>query len=597
MRREDTKCDLHDYQQNNYYSLISCSKKCIFDQNYYCLPVFFNPLEENKHCINPLLLIGGALLAIPSLLVIITSICFILNIPITQFHFPIACILSITGIYFFYTTNHNVFINYILHIAAPALLLVTGALFCAGSFYDLSFDGQWYHQEAVLQLLNGWNPFNSALPTRSASISDAEIWVNHYPQGAWYAASCIVSFIEKIEQGKAVNFILLISSIFIVAATLKELGIKNSLAWLFAILIGLNPVTIYQMCTFYVDTQVASCISIIVALCILIMLQQQRFYYLLLFLISIYAINLKFTSAVYVTILWAGLFIYQYIKQQKSSAFFTLKVGCTTFLLAIIVVGYGSFVKNTLTKQHPFYPVMGPDNVGHIVARIPMSANFIDKNRFEKMAMSTFAIPTFSRAPLESTFKIPFTKMDLMYVSQFKRPDSEMSGFGPFYAEIFILILILLFLIIGKIPRKARWILGYIALVICISVFINPEAYYARYAPQFYLIPICIYFCSFLAVRSKALYTLQIIIGLLFIYNAGAIIYVNTLYQNTIKKAVIDELTTIKSSEKTVLLYTVWSSSKRRLEEAGIRYQPAEATVTLENNLFSTYNQTNYTLK
>ena len=28
----------------------------------------------------------------------------------------------------------------------------------SGHFYDFSFDGQWYHQDAIILLKNGWNP-------------------------------------------------------------------------------------------------------------------------------------------------------------------------------------------------------------------------------------------------------------------------------------------------------------------------------------------------------------------------------------------------------------------------------------------------------
>ncbi|UUZ83650.1 hypothetical protein LJK88_07435 [Paenibacillus sp. P26] len=38
-----------------------------------------------------------------------------------------------------------------------ALLFAAGFIVC-GYFFDLSYDGQAYHQEAIIHLSNGWNP-------------------------------------------------------------------------------------------------------------------------------------------------------------------------------------------------------------------------------------------------------------------------------------------------------------------------------------------------------------------------------------------------------------------------------------------------------
>src|SRR5512134_3888659 len=47
--------------------------------------------------------------------------------------------------------------------ALGAMGLVVGGALLAAAFFDLSWDGQWYHQTAVYEMAEGWNPVHDPM--------------------------------------------------------------------------------------------------------------------------------------------------------------------------------------------------------------------------------------------------------------------------------------------------------------------------------------------------------------------------------------------------------------------------------------------------
>ncbi len=109
--------------------------------------------------------------------------------------------------------------------------IVILAIFFAGMFYDISFDGQWYHQESVLQLSTNWNPVkaNLEVPEAERGYSGDNDWctgrddqvqnlhpfnntspnlkyvaINHFPKGIEIAEASIYKISKHIETAKAV---------------------------------------------------------------------------------------------------------------------------------------------------------------------------------------------------------------------------------------------------------------------------------------------------------------------------------------------------------------------------------------------------------
>jgi hypothetical protein len=51
-------------------------------------------------------------------------------------------------------------------------------IFISNFFYDISFDGQWNHQETIFQVKNKWNPVSNKLdiPVKENTAGRTEVW-------------------------------------------------------------------------------------------------------------------------------------------------------------------------------------------------------------------------------------------------------------------------------------------------------------------------------------------------------------------------------------------------------------------------------------
>ncbi|MFN5704890.1 MAG: hypothetical protein ACK45U_03455, partial [bacterium] len=256
--------------------------------------------------------------------------------------------------------------------------------------YDVSWDGQWYHQDAIIKLYNAWNPMHSA-SISNYSVIDSEMWIQHYPQASWYLQASILDLTEKIQSTKLINLILMFSVLILSYYTFSQiLNFKSRIASLLSsICIVLNPVACYQMNSFYVDGQSAMLLTIYILLLIQLVKYKSTFLYILLAGTFIYVCNIKFTNLVYISLITFIYYLLDLIKTKKInyklSIYFSI-----IYLITIFYVGYGSYGRNIIEKGHPFYPLMGKNNYGNVVTDVNKSANFINKNRFENFILSNF---------------------------------------------------------------------------------------------------------------------------------------------------------------------------------------------------------------
>lgn len=435
--------------------------------------------------------IGFGLINIISFTLIISSIGFFFGVVMSLWTFPLSVICAVIVNYKLSAAvapewKKAFFLRSVIAIVSISIL----SIFIAGLIYDTSADGLVYHQEAVYQLKNGWNPVYEILPD---SVSQA-MWINHYPRGAEIPQSAIYSITNSIETGKATNLFLLFAGFFLTTAALlkiKRLSIRH--ASLLSLLFTLNPVCINQIFTFYLDGQVSNLLLCFLAVSVLFVCKQNKYYLLLLFSIIIITANLKFTAVIFSVIFSISLAIYFFITRAKKAGVRTLCSCVVGGLFAILLVGYNPYVKNTINYHHPFYPLMGKGSIDIIKESYPIG--FAEKGQLEKFYISLFSHtdnegswPWEERTP---TLKIPFS-INRVDINNARTEDTRIAGFGPFFSGIFILSLIL-FIISGLFFKKQypvnRKIL-YCIISILISVSIIPEAWWARYVPQFWLVPL-----------------------------------------------------------------------------------------------------------
>lgn len=386
-------------------------------------------------------------------------------------------------------------------------LIVIVLPFIFGRTYDLSVDGNSYHKTAIAFIKNGWNPIyedsndfqkNNDNIIKYSDESSIGLWIDHYPKGTWIIAATMYEMTGSIESGKSINVIYSLM-LLIVAFNLVGVLLKNKiLSGLIAILVTLNPIMITQVFTYYVDGLMGVCFAIELFLLLTInpMENQDKRIWTCLFSVCALFVNIKFTGLLYSGLIAAVFYFYWLIKYRKEKDFFkkfkTITIYFTIiFATSIFFIGSNSYVKNTIDHLNPLYPIIGKEKVDIITTMQPKS--FEKKTMVEKFLISIFSktenVTYYSNDPqLKLPFKLYQEEKDVLI-----SPDVRIGGFGPFYALILIISTITLIPSLYLFIKNEKNNLKYIVIplvTIIISMVLVGENWWARYVPQFYLIPI-----------------------------------------------------------------------------------------------------------
>lgn len=526
-------------------------------------------------------LTGALLIGTIAGVLMIASLCFFLGIGVAGWQFPIAFVL--TGLVFFYTSkgfylNQAIFFK---SLAASFVVIVVSVLI-ALFFYDVSYDGQSYHQEGIYQLKQGWNPFYELL---SDQVNMA-IYINHYSKGVELPQAALYSLIGHIEVGKATNFMLL-SAVFCLAFSylLSLNRLSKTKCILLSLFAAFNPIVINQMISTYVDGQLA---MLLLCFCIVVLwinAEAALFKLLLLGAVIVITVNVKFTGLIYMVIFSFAYLAWLLVTKRKvlfKKAIYTILLSGA---VAVIFVGYNPYVVNTVKFQHPFYPLMGAKKVDIMGYNTPNGLE--GKNGASKFFLSLFS-HTDNVMPNNGskvTLKIPFmlSKTDVVNASKI---DTRIAGFGPLFSGIILLSILLLLMIAWKPGRDVllKNILMLLAIVV-LSVAIMPESWWARYIPQLWLFPIIVLF----AVELYGNKRLNLLKGLLYaalILNIG-FTFIGFAWNFMMTSLVNYQIATLKAANQTIIVQ--WGSARSNrirfienkipFEEKNLDHQPAAVNI------------------
>ncbi|AIG27752.1 hypothetical protein EGH10_19355 [Brevibacillus laterosporus] len=535
---------------------------------------------------NVSLVIGIVLLLFLIGIVLSASILFLLGVSISTASFWVAvcasivCLLAMT--YTFFTTRRTtMFLSLLMGLG-----LVFGvSWYVSTATYDLSWDGQTYHQEAIILLKNGWNPVHDQPlltitdtqkfdnPSEESLRTPFYLWINHYTKGPWILDAVMYKLTDNIEGSKMFNFILLFASFFLcLAAILNAYPEKKRRAVFFSLLLACNPVVIAQLVTFYIDGQLASLVLIICSLGYLLFKRFNAWIVVGLCSAIILLTAIKFTALVYAVLLCGGLLVlfFLYDKHRHWKKLLLSLVACG--LVAVTIVGYNPYVTNFLAKGHPFYPLAGEHAVDIMTANSP--ADFKGKNPFEKFFVSLFAKSENITRPNESTMKWPFT-IAFEEFQAFVGADARVAGFGPLFGGAVLVTCVVslaLFLRNRQLAKPVFLLSG----IILLTVFINPESWWARYVPQLWFVPILIAMVGFESEKQFVKYGSWLLICTLSI-NLLLVGATQAIAQSFLNVQVNIQLHEMKKSKLPVLVdFQHFHSNRIRLEKAEIEFIEAK---------------------
>lgn len=513
--------------------------------------------------------LGKLVVLFAGFLLCITALLYFLNIDMSSVNVLLAFLITLIVQYIYYKRNRKHPIKSLLISTGLFLSIFILSLLISWKFYDLSWDGQAYQQEAIIQLKQGWNPF---LDSPLSDNVNRAIWINHYAKSPWLIAAPIYHLTNHIEMAKAFNLLFIIAVLLISFAIIYPRFKKITPSLLISGLLAFNPISFYQMFSFYVDGLLSSLIILFILSVLLYLRNENDRKFNLIFIAANIALiaNIKFTALVYIVILSFGFFLYVIFKQKEKTkeVFLTLLL---TFLFSVLVIGFNPYITNTLKNGHPFYPLSGKNAVDIIT--INMDKNFVEENnRFVKFGLSMFSPSDNSRT--YPVMKNPLT-MTNNEIFQFSGPDVRIGGFGPLSGLILILSVCAFIYLLFLMKGTKRSILLFFLFWIFVSIFINPEPWWARYIPQLWIIPVLLVFCMLSVnktiIANMVTYGFIIILVLNLAITDGLNLISSYVYSH-ITSQQLKVVSEISKDKPVKVTFGAFASNRVRLKESNVSY-------------------------
>lgn len=433
------------------------------------------------------------------------------------------------------------------HVAAGIALAAVAAVACvavAGVFFDIGYDGNSYQKAAIGALAHGWNPVYESIETYFAradfdlSPITHALWADHYPKASWLFGASAYVITGSIESGKGVNLIMGLGAALVTFEYLRARFLRPGWAALVAALAVVNPVTLPQYLTNYVDGLLACTLLVIVVA----LLEQadpgcdrrdSAAVRALLAAAILFCVNIKFTGFVYAGFFCGAFYVLALVRAAwhgrrghdaaqaqvrgrharvtddaaagatgsatgaagspddaplgrtfaRLTAYYLVVVA-----VSVLVAGSNTYVPNTLDHGSPFYPLISAQTSEIIDGYQPDS--FETMNPYKKFLLSLFS-KTENAWKEDVQLKVPFTfSADELAVESY---DTRRAGFGAFFSGIFLVSgVVCLAGMVVLWRRERRWFVNLVTLAVpCVAlVGLTDGSWWARYTPYLWYVPL-----------------------------------------------------------------------------------------------------------
>lgn len=423
---------------------------------------------------------------------LVVMLCFIAGVRVSSFVAPIA-LLAALAVGDWLARREGLRRRW--RIAPPAIVLVflALALGLAAAFFDMSWDGLWYHQTAVYQMAHGWNPLREPMHDFAPHLQD---WLRYYAKGPWYTALALFETTQHIEWAKAGTWLALAAMFFAVFAAALDFGMRRHAAVAIAALVSLNPVVTCELASYLVDGILISFLACFVAALFRWFQRPSRMMVWIVMTSAILCINAKLTGLVYLCFFCAAGGLYALIKRRDRLVRFAV-VQLAALLLGAVFFGFNPYVTNTVHRGNPFYPWLGSAAHPSFAQRgrdpnelYETPKNMVGRNRFFRLGYAIFgrpgAQPFFEgdNARLMWPFDVRWKDFYIFYFHEVR-----IAGFGPLFSGAFVIGLGLLGVALVR-PGVPREIVVLLAGAVVASLLVGVHTWWARYGPQLWWLPI-----------------------------------------------------------------------------------------------------------
>lgn len=449
------------------------------------------------------------------------SLFFFINIGINCISFVLATILYLGFNYFFKDNKSFNKKNIIAILIVWAVIVLL--FFYYRNFNECTYDGQYYHGNAIANMLNGWNPFFQA---DNYEVTGVTKWADYYPKATWFFGANLIKLFNNLSAGMIINLLVAITLAVYGGIFIYEWKHKKVLSVIVSIVLLINPITIEQMHSYYVDAVLGNFTIILLMLCAKAMNDYNVWDNILIVLVSIFMINIKFTGFGFAGIINLVTWLYLLFKNKKAFIKYTIS-GIVMVVVAVLIVGFSPYFINIIKLRHIFYPIAGKNAEDVVTYMIPEKIktwNFYHK----------FTYSLTSGEGLVTNLKDFEANEYLLY-------DERIGAMGKQFLKILILSAIGFIVYVAKCIKNKKidivfW-LSVFALVLTIVVNFD-NMWWFRYIPQIWaFVPIGIILLS----DNKITYIFIIVILYLTIFQNYNIAY-NTIDVDYKKSRSIEKL-------------------------------------------------------
>lgn len=431
--------------------------------------------------------------------VVIFSLCLLLKIYISQYILIASFLLAI------FTAHRQLKVDFFLLILVN--IVITGLSFClAHFFFDTSWDGTSYHMDAIFALNEGWNPIYQYLHVFK-NPDNTDLWTNYFAKSSWYFSCLMLKFFQDVNIIKSGHFILSCSAGFYAFSWLHRYHVKNLPSFLISTLIIFNPVFLTQWASNYVDSAIYS-LFLIVLLSSMEVKKPQQYADKICFIFATALLATMKASGIIFGIVVGFVVIYGSLYKKKEFQRWVKSI--IAIICLVIVMGASPYITNLLQGRNPLFPLLGNGAVD-ILTDQTNKVNISGFNKLAQLVISLTSVPANqiipSHYPPAKKFLLPAG------LPIFSTTDVRLSGWGPFFMEIFFFSLPLI--VFGLNQKKLRCL--FITLFLMILIF--PAPWWARYSPMIYFLPLMGVAVAFIHKNKLFSYLAYFVLFLLFINN------------------------------------------------------------------------------
>lgn len=463
--------------------------------------------------------------------------------------------------------------------------------FAMSKTYDLSWDGQGYHQTAIIAMANGWNPVYQPDIQLKQKLS-SQVFAEGYPSGIWEIQSGIYLMYGKINAAKVLNFYLAVVALFITNIFLRKVKLSKLLSFSISLLIVVHPIFVNQFLTFMQDGLGYQLMIILIFSLILFMIDYTASWASLVFCFAVLITITTKYNMLPLIIPFVLIFVAVYLNNlMNKTVILTTRTRFVIFLLFLssLVFGYLPYIRNLVSRGTLFYPT----NIPHLIGSVKYTN--IPSNLYKDNGLSLLFYGIFSKSQSaesgdpESPYntaelKIPFSTTKQELLDNGALYNNRVGGLGPFFSGLIVLSLTLLAYVSFKVTsQKERYVIyaAYFAIfTIFVTSYMSPTPNLHRYVTQLYLIPFAVVIPLYLGIKSKFISTTSYLLIILVAFNILFYIYSSVQYnyeQQSRLARQLDEMN--KSGQKYIISAQQFYSNYNLLAENGVKFMITDSLV------------------